>query len=301
MSGSLPLVSIGLPVYNGEKYLARALDSLLAQDYSNIEFIVSDNCSTDNTRAICAGYAQRNPRVRLSATERNIGATGNFERVLKQAKGEYFMWAACDDYWLPTFVSTLVRELEEHQLSHVAMCATEIVRNDLTHLRFERFSPHDGATPNEMTSIDAFKMGQYGGPIWIYLYGLFRTSFLRRATRVSLAPPVLSAELIFLAEVALATRLRYVDQVLQVRIVHEKGCVHRYPNEPAFELRRTGQWSPTRDLPALKNRIWRSEVIPLQRKLFALLWLELKTTDWRGIPGGEALRHLYRVMSHRLG
>src|SRR5262245_59916256 len=92
----LPLVSIGVPVYNGEDDLPHAVESLLAQSYSNLEIIISDNASTDRTQQIALELAARDRRVRYHRLDRNIGATGNFDRVRDLATGEYFMWTGAD-------------------------------------------------------------------------------------------------------------------------------------------------------------------------------------------------------------
>src|SRR5690242_5362454 len=94
-------VTIGLPVYNGADHLALALDSLLAQDYAAIEVIISDNASTDGTRALCEAYTRRDPRVRYTRNDTNIGPNANFLRVLELASCDHFMWAAHDDVWSP--------------------------------------------------------------------------------------------------------------------------------------------------------------------------------------------------------
>lgn len=107
-----PLVSIGLPVYNGERYIREAIDSLLAQDYPRFELWISDNASTDGTALICRDYAARDPRIRLVRNARNIGAIENFRAVFARATGEYFMWAAADDRWSSNCVSSLVAALE---------------------------------------------------------------------------------------------------------------------------------------------------------------------------------------------
>jgi len=107
MAGSKPLVSIGMPVYNGERFIRQALDSLLAQDYENFELIISDNASTDGTREICLEYGAKDKRIRYYQNEKNMGGAWNFRHVLELASGEYFMWAAHDDLWEPDFVSTL--------------------------------------------------------------------------------------------------------------------------------------------------------------------------------------------------
>ena len=97
--GDAPKVSIGMPVYNGEKYIREALDSLLAQTFTDFELIISDNASTDGTEAICREYAARDPRIRYVRQSENRGPTANFHFVLDEAVGEYFMWAAYDDLW----------------------------------------------------------------------------------------------------------------------------------------------------------------------------------------------------------
>jgi glycosyltransferase involved in cell wall biosynthesis len=103
-----PLVSIGVPVYNAERHLARTLDSLLAQTYANLELIVSDNASTDGTQAICEAYARRDSRVRFIRQPRNLGAVANWNAVAREARGEYFKWASASDVCAPTFLEACV-------------------------------------------------------------------------------------------------------------------------------------------------------------------------------------------------
>jgi glycosyltransferase involved in cell wall biosynthesis len=107
-----PKVSIGMPVYNGEKYIREALGSLLAQTFTDFELIISDNASTDGTEAICREYAARDSRIRYVRQSENRGPAPNFQYVLNEAVGQYFMWAAADDEWLPTFVSECRTVLE---------------------------------------------------------------------------------------------------------------------------------------------------------------------------------------------
>ena len=80
LQNAAPLVSIGVPVYNGERLLGRTLESLLAQTYTHLEIIISDNASTDSTPAIAREFADRDPRVRYVRNETNIGAIPTFSR-----------------------------------------------------------------------------------------------------------------------------------------------------------------------------------------------------------------------------
>lgn len=105
------LVSIGLPVYNGERYLATALECLLSQTWNNLEVVISDNASTDRTQDICQATAAADSRVRYVRQGANLGAMGNFQFVLEEAKGQYFMWAACDDCWDADWIDELMHSL----------------------------------------------------------------------------------------------------------------------------------------------------------------------------------------------
>jgi len=97
-------VSIGMPVYNGEPFIREALDSLLSQSFTDYEFIISDNASTDGTEAICREYAAKDARIRYVRQMENLGATANFNVVLDEAIGEFFMWAAADDKRSENFI-----------------------------------------------------------------------------------------------------------------------------------------------------------------------------------------------------
>jgi glycosyltransferase involved in cell wall biosynthesis len=107
-----PRVSIGLPVFNGEKYLDQAIVSLLNQTYANFELIISDNASTDRTQEICMAYAAIEPRIRYFRNEVNIGAAPNFNRVFILSESEYFKWAPYDDMIDPDFLSRCVEILD---------------------------------------------------------------------------------------------------------------------------------------------------------------------------------------------
>ena len=122
-----PKVSIGMPVYNGEPYIREALDSLLAQTFTDFELIISDNASTDNTESICREYAAKDPRIRYIRQAENRGALANFKFVLDQARGEYFMWAAHDDRWGSEFLNITVQILNND--SYCVAAITESIND----------------------------------------------------------------------------------------------------------------------------------------------------------------------------
>ncbi|WP_200253003.1 glycosyltransferase family 2 protein [Thiococcus pfennigii] len=107
-----PRVSIGMPVYNGERFIRAAIESLLEQTYSDFELLISDNASDDATREICLEFAKIDSRVRYSRNDRNLGAAPNYNRVFALSRGTYFKWAAHDDVCAPTFLERCVQILE---------------------------------------------------------------------------------------------------------------------------------------------------------------------------------------------
>lgn len=109
---SLPLVSVGLPTLERAEILPRALESLLAQTYPNLEIMISDNFSGDETPFICDEYARRHSAVRFKRQTERVPAMANFRTALQLTSGKYFMWASDDDHWDPRFVQVLVDGLE---------------------------------------------------------------------------------------------------------------------------------------------------------------------------------------------
>lgn len=110
----VPRLSIGLPVYNGEDYLAESLDALLGQTYEDFELIISDNASTDGTADISRRYAKQDSRVRYVRQPRNIGLARNHDFVFQQSCGELFKWAAADDLYGRRLLESCVDALDEY-------------------------------------------------------------------------------------------------------------------------------------------------------------------------------------------
>ena len=173
---SAPRVSIGLPVYNGERYLPIALDSLLAQTFREFELIISDNASTDATATICGHYAGRDERIRYSRNCTNIGGAPNFRRVFHLASGEYFMWAMHDDIYAPTFLARAVEVLDRDPTVVLCCARTRVVDAGGATVR-------DDATPALRTA-SPLAHERFGDLVrWDYncyeVLGLIRASVLR--------------------------------------------------------------------------------------------------------------------------
>ena len=122
---STPLVSIGMPVFNGELYVASAIESLLAQTFADFELIICDNASDDRTSDICRDFAARDPRVRYLRNARNLGAGPNFDLSFHLARGTYFQWAAHDDMFAPDYLERTVAALDANP--DAVMCTVGII------------------------------------------------------------------------------------------------------------------------------------------------------------------------------
>jgi glycosyltransferase involved in cell wall biosynthesis len=117
-------VSIGMPVYNGERYLRSSLEALLKQTFGDFELIISDNASEDNTQSISLEYAAQDKRIRYYRQPVNMPAARNFNWVYNQSIGKYFMWAAYDDLWAPDYIEACVKKLDHEQTA--VLCMTDV-------------------------------------------------------------------------------------------------------------------------------------------------------------------------------
>jgi glycosyltransferase involved in cell wall biosynthesis len=127
------LVTVGIPTHNRADGLERTLHSITSQTYSNLDIVVSDNASIDKrVIEIIAKAADIDSRIRYFTQRENIGAGENFLFVLRQAKGSFFMWAADDDYWQPTFIERLVCTIKKDPGCGLAFCDFDVRYNDGT-------------------------------------------------------------------------------------------------------------------------------------------------------------------------
>ena len=123
-AAEVPLVSVGVPVYNGEAFLEDAIRSALTQTLGDLELILCDNASSDRTAEICRDYAARDPRVRYFRNARNLGAAANYNLAFSHARGRYFKWLAHDDRMLPSYLAKTQRILEER--ADAVLCNTVV-------------------------------------------------------------------------------------------------------------------------------------------------------------------------------
>ncbi|WP_084399106.1 glycosyltransferase family 2 protein [Henriciella aquimarina] len=124
MTSSSARVTLAMPVYNGANFIAEAIESILAQTWTDFELIVTDNASDDETRAIVERFASADERVRYVRNERNIGAAANYNRGFELGSGEYIKWCAHDDRLSPNFLEACVATLDADPSLAVAFAST---------------------------------------------------------------------------------------------------------------------------------------------------------------------------------
>ena len=122
-----PLVTIGVPVFNGEEFVEDAVRSAMAQTFRDIEIVISDNASTDRTADILATLAAEDPRIRIFRNSTNLGAAPNYNRCFEEGRGTFFKWLAHDDRMKPTFVKIAVDALTANPEAVLVNATTEYI------------------------------------------------------------------------------------------------------------------------------------------------------------------------------
>lgn len=132
-AGTSPIVSIGMPVFNGGRSIREALNSLLSQNFKDFELIISDNASTDDTESICREYLVKDDRIRYFRQPATTVSFKNFGYVLKQARGEYFMWAAIDDVWAPEFIEANLESFKKDDQIIASISKVRFLNKEVRH------------------------------------------------------------------------------------------------------------------------------------------------------------------------
>lgn len=173
-----PAVTIGMPVYNGMPFVETALQALARQSYQEFVLLVSDNASTDGTWELLQAWAPRDPRIVLRRQQSNIGLMRNFQYLLDEAKTEYFMWHAHDDWLAPNYLEALLEVIRSEPGCALAVGVVERMMRDGTPEKKHLFPALDG-----LSRIRRIRRLLWAAqPGWYY--GLFRTEELRSARRI---------------------------------------------------------------------------------------------------------------------
>lgn len=178
-------MSIGMPVRNGQEFIRAGIASLLGQTFGDLELIISDNASTDATRAICEEFAERDNRVRYHRNAVNIGLQANFAKVLALATAPYFMWGCPDDLWDASYVARMVAVLDSRE--SVVLSGSNAANIDGDGVQQDHFDNVSAYAPRKTgPRAHRFICTPPGGGHATLIYGLMRTPVIQR---VGFAPP----------------------------------------------------------------------------------------------------------------
>ncbi|WP_327668367.1 MULTISPECIES: glycosyltransferase family 2 protein [unclassified Streptomyces] len=236
-----PRLSIGLPVYNGEEYLAESLDALLGQTYEDFELVISDNASTDATQDICRKYAAQDSRIRYIRLSRNVGATPNHNYVFTESRGELFKWASHDDLYARDLLRRCVEALDEHPEVILAHADQAVIDGDgQIKVPYEYTLATDSPRPPERFRSLLFEPGGDD------FYGVLRADALRRVKPLD---SYHHADRTFVAEIALNGRFHQVPELLYFRRDHPTRAERANPSKRSrcvnLDPRRAGPLHPT--------------------------------------------------------
>jgi glycosyltransferase involved in cell wall biosynthesis len=209
MQANEPFVSIGMPVYNEERYLERALQSLLSQSHKNFEVIISDNASTDRTRDICLAYAAKDPRVRYSRMNTNVGSILNFNHVFQLSNAPYFFWASGHDTRHETFIARCIEILEQDPSVVLSYSRARWLEID-GHLSSD-------ALPGNVETRGMTQVARYRKVLWglgyLYpAYGMMRSNALKKTGLMR--PNTVAGDVVLIAELALLGAIAEVPEPL---------------------------------------------------------------------------------------
>jgi glycosyltransferase involved in cell wall biosynthesis len=226
---SSPRVSIGLPVYNGENFLRLALDSILQQDYADFELIISDNASQDATEKICREYAAKDLRIRYYRNEKNIGASGNFNRLVELARGEFFKWAPHDDIHSPGFLRQCMEIMDRAPATVALVTPRAEVIDEHGHILNMVVESLDARQPRPHQRIEHVVRSVRWATA---LFGVIRTDVLRKTRLVQ---PYYAADNVLLVEIALLGQIWEFPETLFQRRYHAAISTNAHKNWRALQ------------------------------------------------------------------
>lgn len=217
-----PRVSVGMPVFNGDRFLAEALESALAQTFTDFELIVSDNGSTDRTEQICRSYATRDTRIRYCRNEVNRGAAWNHNRVVELARGEYFKWWSHDDLCAPGLLGACVSVMDSDPGIILCSAQTQIIdaEGQLMQRYFNPLSRMSSPEPH-----NRFCDAVIHNHMCYELYGVTRTEVLRKTPLIA---SYTGSDRILVADLALRGRFYELPGILFFNREHPARSTRAY-------------------------------------------------------------------------
>jgi glycosyltransferase involved in cell wall biosynthesis len=273
-----PRLTVGLPVHNGENYLAESLEALLGQSFENFELIISDNASTDGTAGICQRYQKEDPRIRYIRQPHNIGGAPNHNYVVAQARGELFKWASDDDLYASDLLDRCVKELDQFPDAVLAHSWTAIIDGSSPCAKAVEYplATASLSAPERFRSLLFESGGDDDG-------GVIRTSVLRRTAPLG---SYHHSDRTLVAELALHGPFRQVPDWLYFRRDHPERA------ERAFATVRT--WCANLD--PRRSSAWRNPAVRLYAEY---VWAFVSAIRRAPLPPAEK-RECYHYLAQWL-
>lgn len=240
-----PRVSIGMPVRNGQKFIRQALDSLLAQTYTDFEINITDNASTDQTEAICREYMQRDARVHYFRNAKNLGPAENYNECFRKSSGEYFRWHAHDDMCAPEYLARCVQVLDSDPSVVIAYPSTITVDEEGRTL--EEYSFRPGADlPRASERFRQLVLVNHRKHRAVEIFGLMRAAALR-----SIPPQGAYArsDSVILARMALRGRFLELPDRLFLSRSHASQSMQTLPSVQKTGRSKMSRWLGSGPLP----------------------------------------------------
>ena len=212
-----PRLSIGMPVFNGERYLKESIQTLLDQTYEDFELLISDNASTDSTQEICRDFANIDERIRYIRNPTNLGAVANFNRVIEAARGEFFKLASHDDRHAPEFLQRCIVALDQDQ--EAVLCHSKTIEIDQfgqTIKEDKHIYKTDSPYPHVRIA-DLIALGHHH-----QMFGVIRLEALRKTP---LFGAFFKADVVLLCRLALLGRFYMVPEALFFKRYHPRQSV----------------------------------------------------------------------------
>jgi glycosyltransferase involved in cell wall biosynthesis len=209
------LVTIGVPVYNGERFLRPCLDSLLSQTYRDFVLVISDNASTDRTREICESYVKADARVRYHRNPVNVGLYGNFNLLLGLVRTPYVKLASADDFWAPPMLADAMEQMERDP--SLVLCHPRAVLVDEDGGEIRRYEKSLQLMDDDPVVRFRRVLTELG--LVNQLMGVMRTDAVRSMLPLMTQPP---ADSVFVAELSLHGKIMELPQFQYFRRFHEE-------------------------------------------------------------------------------
>ncbi len=241
---SIPLISVGIPVYNDEKFIKKAIESVLNQTFTNFELIISDNASTDSTSDICEEYAKKDKRIKYIKQDENINLLPNYNFVLEKAESKYFVWLEADDFWYPQFLEKNIQVLESNEKfvasagnieyygegidngieKHESKFKNYIKKKQSTDSKFKYIHPVSGKFEEKINFYLRFNRGSG-------IYAVYRTNIIKKS---SIKKPIAAWDLIIILNALRYGDLHVFEETMMKRYslgTSTKGVIAEYRNK----------------------------------------------------------------------